>query len=112
MESVQEQAAIGGRCIHGTPTGTPGGYDLMCGMCEMGYTVKVERLTFDWGLTDPYGNWHRLGTIEDNANPFVHAARFTDIILRNDPHGMLPGYGFAGRLRSDHEWVTPEEANA
>lgn len=38
MESIREQIAYGRRCKHGTPVGTPGGADLMCGPCEMGTT--------------------------------------------------------------------------
>lgn len=42
MESVREQIEYGTRCVHGTPLGTPGGADLMCGLCEGGFTCWVD----------------------------------------------------------------------
>lgn len=42
MESLQEQIEYGSYCVHGTALGTPGGADLMCGLCEEGWTWWVE----------------------------------------------------------------------
>lgn len=65
METAQEQAATGGHCVHGTATGTPGGIDLMCGLCEAGlfdfieaprYALMLEGRPFTntvWGDTAP-----------------------------------------------------------
>ena len=36
-ETVEEQMEYGSFCKHGTNIGTPGGADLMCFHCEMGY---------------------------------------------------------------------------
>lgn len=36
METLSEQIEYGRTCKHGTPTGTPGGADLLCHHCEMG----------------------------------------------------------------------------
>lgn len=42
METREEQARYGGHCTpHGIMVGTPGGEDLMCGLCEMGFTNWV-----------------------------------------------------------------------
>jgi len=41
METLEEQIEYGGRCRHGTAIGTPGGYDLMCGLCEDGFNIFV-----------------------------------------------------------------------
>ena len=46
-ESIWEQVVYGDRCMHGTPIGTPGGADLMCGYCEDGYTTWVPERTFE-----------------------------------------------------------------
>jgi len=41
-ETLQEQIEYGSRCKpHGVPLGTPGGADLMCGLCESGMTTWV-----------------------------------------------------------------------
>jgi hypothetical protein len=57
METAQEQATIGGHCIHGTPTGTPGGYDLMCGLCEGGLMDWIESPRYALILADrAFGN--------------------------------------------------------
>lgn len=42
MESLQDQIEYGRHCMHGTNIGTPGGADLMCGNCEMGWTWWVD----------------------------------------------------------------------
>lgn len=55
MESIREQIEYGTRCVHGIPLGTPGGADLMCGLCEDGLTTWVDdplyELTLD--ITSP-----------------------------------------------------------
>jgi hypothetical protein len=57
-ESLQEQIEYGSRCMHGTALGTPGGADLMCGLCESGLTEWVPDpkygLGFTYGDIDPY----------------------------------------------------------
>ena len=57
METAQEQAHYGGRCIHGTATGTPGGADLMCQLCELGYFDWIEVPRYSLMLNDrPFAN--------------------------------------------------------
>lgn len=41
-ETVQEQMEYGSYCKHGTNVGTPGGADLMCHNCEMGYDTWYD----------------------------------------------------------------------
>lgn len=41
METLQEQILYGSYCQHGTALGTPGGADLICGMCENGFNRWV-----------------------------------------------------------------------
>ena len=42
-ESIEEQIEYGNRCEpHGNPVGTPGGADIMCHECEMGYNTWVD----------------------------------------------------------------------
>ncbi len=58
MESLAEQVEYGHRCMHGTPLGTPGGADLMCGLCEDGLTEWVDdpqyALSFTYGERDQF----------------------------------------------------------
>lgn len=37
-EDYEDARRFGTRCLHGTNVGTPGGMDLMCGLCENGLT--------------------------------------------------------------------------
>jgi hypothetical protein len=41
-EELWEQVIYGRHCVHGTPVGTPGGADLMCGLCEDGLDRWVD----------------------------------------------------------------------
>ena len=41
-ESLNEQIEYGIHCQHGTALGTPGGADLMCGLCEDGLDVWID----------------------------------------------------------------------
>ena len=66
METRQEQAHYGDRCTpHGVAIGTPGGYDILCGLCEAGlfdwiesprYALTLEGRPFaniEWGDNAP-----------------------------------------------------------
>jgi hypothetical protein len=69
-ESVEEQIEYGGYCsTHGNPIGTPGGADIMCHLCEVGFTKWVENpeYTLQMRLMSPgkplyyQGAWISLG---------------------------------------------------
>ena len=58
METVAEQMEYGRTCVHGYNLGTPGGADLMCPLCEDGYTKWVDDpqygLAFTFGDLDEW----------------------------------------------------------
>jgi hypothetical protein len=62
MESIQEQVEYGGRCQHGTAIGTPGGADLMCGLCEDGFDTWVEDPYFTLTIRTGNGSLYRPQT--------------------------------------------------
>ena len=48
-EDMRDMELYGRRCMHGVNVGTPGGFDLMCGFCEDGYTQWWRTLTLPSG---------------------------------------------------------------
>lgn len=57
-ETLLEQIGYGRTCMHGTKIGTLGGVDLLCGMCEAGFTVWVEDP--QWAMFIRFGIWDHL----------------------------------------------------
>lgn len=58
MESLREQIEYGGHCSpHGTAIGTPGGADLMCGLCEQGLTRWVPEVRYELTWRDDTRGW-------------------------------------------------------
>lgn len=62
-EELWEQVAYGDHCKHGTSIGTPGGADLMCQWCELGFDTWVDdpRYTLYLGINqEPDPVWRGI----------------------------------------------------
>ena len=87
METLAEQIEYGDHCIHGVNIGTPGGADLMCGLCEDGCNMLHDDpsytllLTFgqeapEWNGEGLQETWWRLSDLDS----LVGAGRVWDKI--------------------------------
>lgn len=69
METLQDQIEYGRHCVHGTNIGTPGGADLLCGDCEMGWTWWVDSPRYGLYILD---RGERLGgTVAEWSDPLT-----------------------------------------
>lgn len=109
MESLQEQIEYGGHCIHGTNVGTPGGADLMCGLCEQGLDQWVPDPQFelmiwtradDWWPARGIRTWYQSDI--DETDPFGLIAGFIDLLI--DPDEPLLGWRFEARQIAAGYW--------
>ena len=98
MESEREQLLYGNHCIHGTATGTAGGADFMCGLCEDGMDKWVEDIGYalqfrfsDAPLDDEWAHpWTKVAEWRASNPPAIndiHARKSVDswFDLFNDP---------------------------
>ncbi len=77
METVAEQIEYGTRCVHGHNVGTPGGADLMCPLCEDGYTKWVEDPSYSLAFT--FGDLDEWATRQAALEGYVSWRESEDI---------------------------------
>ena len=71
-EELWEQVIYGRHCVHGTPVGTPGGADLMCGLCEDGLDRWVDDT---WTEHRVWWSWLNVDTATFEGDPLRQVHR-------------------------------------
>ena len=101
MEPLWEQVAFGDHCIHGTAVGTPGGADLLCGMCEMGMTH----------LTPVTVAYERLRAIKDNVVVSTTAWKRTSANAESHVQALGDSAFLVTEVRTEpgFDWFDPSE---
>lgn len=74
-ETLEDQLYYGRTCVHGRNVGTPGGYDILCGDCEMGYTKWVDEPLFQLQSTWEHPNESRPVTMWADGKLAVYYRR-------------------------------------